>query len=48
MTNARDALAMLLDAKHPCLSIVDHTGAEIGSLDLAHIQASIAVTEVQA
>ncbi|MGH2550864.1 MAG: ABC transporter ATP-binding protein [Thermomicrobiales bacterium] len=45
-TDSREALAMLLDASHPCLSVVDENGTEVGSVDLSKIQATIAAPQV--
>ncbi|CAN5655600.1 hypothetical protein BH09CHL1_BH09CHL1_28360 [soil metagenome] len=47
-TDSRETLAMLLDLSHPCLSVVDENGAEVGSIDLRKIQAAIAAPQVQA
>lgn len=46
-TDSREALAMLLDAAHPCLAVVDENGQAVGSLNLAKVQAAIAVGQVQ-
>jgi osmoprotectant transport system ATP-binding protein len=47
-TDARDALALLLDAGHPVLAVTGADGAVIGSLDLRQIQQAVAPGQVPA
>lgn len=46
--DARDALALLLDAGHPVLAVTDADGAVIGSIDLRQIQQAVAPGQVPA
>lgn len=47
-TDAREALALLLDAGHPVLAVTGADGAAIGSVDLRQIQQAVAPGQVPA